>query len=287
MTLSSLQKLHPSFLAVLVLSIVAINVSAIGLPEHNQQTHETSQKIQPVDSPPKSAELPTGFKQFTAAQVLSLVYQDYNSATGRTVLTKTEIQNGSSQENNVSQTDNDKKTSIKVKLDQFKIWNSQNQQRLLVLIGIEPEEDYFAEYDEHACGSCSYGFAMAVLEKKADTLSLLGYAELPGIIKSPTHDGADFDAKFYPLSASETLVAIKHVLQHTDAHQEEIQLFRLTDKGLHKVFEHVLWVSNNRDDDLEYYNGAKYTLKFKSGNEFNDIVVTGKFTINNKDMVWP
>jgi hypothetical protein len=100
---------------------------------------------------PKSAGLPRPFAQFSASDALKPIFTGYDPATGR-----------------VSGILNTEKKPAFVQIEEAGLWKVQGQDHLVVLVGINPDDD-----SAGVCGNCIVNSFLAVLKKNGTALSLV------------------------------------------------------------------------------------------------------------------
>jgi hypothetical protein len=181
---------------------------------------------------PKSASLPRPFAQFSAGEVLKPIFADYDPATGR-----------------VSGILNTERKPAFVLIEEAGLWKVQGQEHLVVLVGINPDDDASAGL----CGNCIANSFLAVLKKNGDALSLVAkQLALPSsgapveyesldqdkVISISGHDNVSLDLAPYRLNGRETLIGFRqeHMWLPTSDWWTILTLYRIEGERLSEVF---------------------------------------------------
>lgn len=181
---------------------------------------------------PKSASLPRPFTQFSAGDVLKRIFADYDPATGR-----------------VSGILNTERKPAFVQIEEAGLWKVQGQEHLVVLIGINSDDDPSAG----VCGNCIGNSFLAVLKKNGAALSLVAkQLTLPStgapveyeslnqdeIIAVSGHDSVSLDLAPYKLNSRETLIGFRqeHIWLPTSDWSTLLTLYRIEGERLTEVF---------------------------------------------------
>ena len=101
---------------------------------------------------PKSVSLPPSFEQFSPGDVLKRIFNGYDPATGR-----------------VSGILNTERKPAFVQIEEAGLWKVQGQDQLVVLVGINSDDDASVGL----CGNCIGNSFLAVLKKNGAALSLV------------------------------------------------------------------------------------------------------------------
>ena len=217
------------------------------------------------DQAPASAELPPAFAKFSAAQVLKLIFSDYNAATGRTAKIL-----------------NEEQKPTKVRLDEAKLWKAQNLERLVILVGIERAEGTFQEEIDNGslCGACGYDLGLALLQKSGETLNLVAFEKLDDAATSG-HGETRLDLAPYKLMANETLIGVRSNYMHMGAQSDMLRLFRVENNSLRQIFARDLGEGLDSEGFTAVNKLVLAVLPNVGG--FNDFQVKGKIAITDDE----
>lgn len=185
---------------------------------------------------PKSASLPRHFAQFSAGDVLKLIFADYDPATGR-----------------VSGVLNTERKPAFVQIEEAGLWKVQGQDHLVVLVGISSEDDASVGL----CGNCISNSFLAVLKKNGADLSLVArQLTLPSsgapveyesldqdeVISISGHDNVSLDLAPYRLNGRETLIGFRreHIWLPASDWSTLLSLYRVEGGRLKEVFSQMV-----------------------------------------------
>lgn len=213
------------------------------------------------DLPPESVKMPNGFEQFSSTDILRRIFVDYDVVTGK--------------KNKTS------KNNLRVMLVDAKNWKTQNEQTLLVLIGLEHEPGYFDRMEPGVffCGSCEYGLGIAVLQKTAGTINLIAYSEMDGLQSMSYHGYSYFDLAPYKLNNQEGLIGLRQTASGSEYTNDSLILFRIENKILKKVFERSMSQIYAAADG---YHGSKLILLLSPNAQgTNDFIIKGKMIVSD------
>jgi hypothetical protein len=207
-----------------------------GLAFPNSPDSAFAQTVGQSAALPKSAGLPRAFAQFSAGDVLKQIFADYDPATGR-----------------VSGILNTEKKPAFVQIDDAGLWKLQGLDHLVVLVGINSEDDASLGL----CGSCTANSFLAVLRKNGAVLSLVAkQLTLPAagtpvvydsldedaVIGISGHDTVSLDLAPYKLNSRETLIGFRqeHIWLPTSDWWTRLSLYRIEGERLRKVFDEMV-----------------------------------------------
>ncbi|HEX8354940.1 MAG TPA: hypothetical protein VF611_18680 [Pyrinomonadaceae bacterium] len=181
---------------------------------------------------PKSVSLPRSFVRFSPGDVLKLIFSGYDPATGR-----------------VSGILNTERKPAFVQIDEAGLWKVQGQDHLVVLVGINSDDDASAG----VCGNCIGNSFLAVLKKSGAALSLVAKQLTPPssgepveyesldqdeVISISGHDSVSLDLAPYKLNSRETLIGFRqeHIWLPTSDWWTILTLYRIEGGRLTEVF---------------------------------------------------
>lgn len=185
---------------------------------------------------PKSVSLPRSFAQFSPGDVLKRIFNGYDPATGR-----------------VSGILNTERKPAFVQIEEAGLWKVQGQDQLVVLVGINSDDDASAGL----CGNCIGNSFLAVLKKNGAALSLVAkqltlpstgapveYESLnqDAVISISGHDNVSLDLAPYNLNSRETLIGFRqeHIWLPTSDWSTRLTLYRIEGELLSEVFSEVV-----------------------------------------------
>lgn len=185
---------------------------------------------------PTSVSLPRSFAQFSPGDVLKRIFTGYDPATGR-----------------VSGILNTERKPAFVQIEEAGLWKVQGQDHLVVLVGINPDDDASAGL----CGNCIANSFLAVLKKNGAALSLVAkQLTLPSpgasveyesldqdeVISISGHDNVSLDLAPYKLNSRETLIGFRqeHIWLPTSDWSTRLTLYRIEGERLSEVFSDVV-----------------------------------------------
>lgn len=187
-------------------------------------------------APPKSASLPRPFAQFSASDVLKPIFAGYDPTTGR-----------------VPGILNTERKPAFVQIEEAGLWKVQGQDHLVVLVGINSDDDASAGL----CGNCIANSFLAVLKKNGGALSLVAkQLTLPSsgapveyesldqdeVISISGHDNVSLDLAAYKLNSRETLIGFRqeHIWLPTSDWWTILTLYRIEGERLSEVFSEMV-----------------------------------------------
>jgi hypothetical protein len=185
---------------------------------------------------PKSVSLPRSFEQFSPGDVLKLIINGYDPATGR-----------------VFGILNTERKPAFVQIEEAGLWKVQGQNHLVVLVDINSDDDPSAGL----CGNCIGNSFLAVLKKNGAVLSLVAkQLTLPSpgapveyesldqdeVISISGHDNVSLDLAPYKLNSRETLIGFRqeHIWLPTSDWSTRLTLYRIEGERLSEVFSEMV-----------------------------------------------
>jgi len=204
----------------------------------------------------KSVSLPGAFQRFSAADVLKCIYADYAEASGQTANTV---------------------KPAKVLLADAIDWEMPDRQAMAVLIRVETPENRVEGGYESSINVI--GYALAILEQKAEKLSLLAYQE-ESALKKPVLSGyAYFDATQYRLSENEALIGYRIFKPGAGYGNDLLRLFRIEIPVPRKIFEHNMTEVFAMEEG--YFGGKLILLSVPNSQGVNDFLVKSRPSVTN------
>jgi hypothetical protein len=185
---------------------------------------------------PESVKLPRSFEQFSPGDVLKRILTGYDPATGRSA----------------GILNTDRKPAF-VQLEEAGLWKVEGREHLVVLVGINSDDDPSAGL----CGNCIGDSFLAVLKKNGAALSLVAkQLTLPSpgapveyeslvqdeVISISGHDSVSLDLAPYKLNGRETLIGFRqeHIWLPTSDWSTRLTLYRIEGERLGEVFSEVV-----------------------------------------------